>query len=85
MCSLSPESHQGPSRRLRIGLSSAYEKDTVCSIAFMRLCISFGLLVQLLPKKKTHCKISLNCLDSFDALRVKDVYAPKRKQGEREH
>jgi hypothetical protein len=27
----------------------------------------------------------LNCLDNFDALRVKDVYAPKRKQGEREH
>ena len=24
-------------------------------------------------------------LDTFDVLRVKDVYAPKRKQGEREH
>ena len=25
------------------------------------------------------------CLDSFDALRLKNVYAPKRKQGESEY
>jgi len=33
---------------------------------------------------KAHGSISLNCLDTFDALGVKDVYAPKRKQGESE-
>jgi hypothetical protein len=33
-------------------------------------------------QEEKHCSIWLNCLDSFDALRIKDVYAPKRKQGE---
>ena len=36
-------------------------------------------------KEQKHCLIWLNCLDNFDALRVKDVYTPKRKQGESEH
>jgi hypothetical protein len=36
-------------------------------------------------EEQTHCSIWLNCLDIFDALRVKDVYAPKRKQGESAH
>ena len=37
------------------------------------------------PQEETQCSIWLNCLDIFDALRVKDVYAPKRKQGESAH
>src|ERR1700688_5090106 len=34
------------------------------------------------PQEETPCSIWLNCLDIFDALRVKDAYAPRRKQGE---
>ena len=41
--------------------------------------------VAFADEEEAHCLILLNCLDSFDALRVKDVYAPKRKQGESEH
>ena len=37
------------------------------------------------PQEETHCSIRLNCLDILDALRVKDVYAPKLKQGESAH
>jgi len=36
-------------------------------------------------QEETHCSIRLNCLDILDALRVKDVYAPKLKQGESAH
>jgi hypothetical protein len=39
----------------------------------------------LLYQKERHCSIWLNCLDNLDALRVKGVYTPKRKQGESEH
>src|SRR6476659_7267148 len=41
-----------------------------------------GGLTPLLFRPRTRCSTWLNCLDNFDALRVKDVYAPKRKQGE---
>jgi hypothetical protein len=41
--------------------------------------------VSLLYQKERHCSIWLNCLDNLDALRVKGVYTPKRKQGESEH
>jgi hypothetical protein len=34
------------------------------------------------PQEET---IWLNCLDIFEAFRVKGVYAPKRKQGESAH
>jgi hypothetical protein len=30
-------------------------------------------------------RLRQKCLDIFNALGVKDVYAPKRKQGESEH
>ena len=37
------------------------------------------------PQEESHCSLWLNCLDNFDALRVKGIYAPKRKQGESAH
>jgi hypothetical protein len=36
-------------------------------------------------RKRSALQISVNSLDSDDALRVKDLYALTRKQGEREH